>query len=44
MKTRIAVLGSTKGTDFPALIDSVKKGNYAEILIVISDKKDSGTI
>jgi len=44
MKTRIAILGSTKGTDFPAVFDSVKKGNYAEISVVISDKKDSGIL
>jgi len=43
MKKRIAVLGSTKGTDFPAVYNSVKEFN-AEISVVISDKKDSGIL
>lgn len=40
---KIAVLGSTNGTDFPAVFDSMKKLN-AEISVVISDKKDSGIL
>ncbi|MFH1663912.1 MAG: phosphoribosylglycinamide formyltransferase [archaeon] len=40
---KIAVLGSTNGTDFPSVFDSMKKFN-AEICVVISDKKDSGIL
>lgn len=39
---RIAVLGSTRGTDLQAIIDSIKSGKlYAEIVCVISNKRDA---
>jgi len=39
---RIAVLGSTRGTDLQAIIDSIREGKlYAEIVCVISNKKDA---
>jgi phosphoribosylglycinamide formyltransferase-1 len=39
---RIAVLGSTKGTDLQAIIDSIRGGKlYAEIVCVISNKRDA---
>ncbi len=41
-KLRIGVLGSTKGTDLQAIIDSIEKKELeAEISIVISNKKDA---
>lgn len=43
----IGVLGSTKGSDLPAIIESVNKGelkNLARIAVIISDKKDSGIL
>ena len=41
-KLRIAVLGSTRGTDMQAIIDAIQKGELdAEIVVVISDKKDA---
>ena len=43
----IGVLGSTKGSDLPAIIKSVEKGklkNLARIAVVMSDKKDSGIL
>lgn len=43
-KIKIAVLGSTKGTDFPAVFNSIKNYDKAEISVVISDKKDSGIL
>jgi phosphoribosylglycinamide formyltransferase-1 len=43
-KTRIAILGSTKGTDFPAVNDFISSYNKAELIVVISDKKDSGIL
>jgi len=44
LKKKIAVMGSTNGTDFPAVFESVKKENYAEITLVISDKENSGIL
>ncbi|MEM4461776.1 MAG: phosphoribosylglycinamide formyltransferase [Candidatus Bathyarchaeia archaeon] len=39
---RIAVLGSTRGTDLQAIIDSIKSGElYAEIVCVISDRRNA---
>jgi phosphoribosylglycinamide formyltransferase-1 len=39
---RLAVLGSTRGTDLQAIIDAIKSGLLkAEIVCVISDKKDA---
>lgn len=39
---RIAVLGSTRGTDLQAIIDSIKSGElYAEIVCVISNRRDA---
>ncbi len=43
-KIKIAVLGSTKGTDFPAVFNALKDYNKAEISVVISDKIDSGIL
>lgn len=41
-KLRIAVLGSTKGTDMEGMVRAVQKGELnAEIAIVISDRKDA---
>lgn len=40
---RIAVLGSTKGTDFPAVFNAVQNMD-AKISLVISDKNDSGIL
>ena len=40
---RIAVFGSTKGSDFPAVFDSVQNMD-AKISLVFSDKKDSGIL
>jgi phosphoribosylglycinamide formyltransferase-1 len=44
MKTRIAVLGSTKGSDFPAVFDSMREYGKAEISLVISDKENAGIL
>jgi len=41
---KIAVLGSTNGTDFPAVYDFLKNYDKAELVAVISDKKDSGIL
>lgn len=44
---KIGVLGSTRGTDLPAILESIKKGQLkglAKIEVVISDKKDSGIL
>ncbi|MCX8162885.1 MAG: phosphoribosylglycinamide formyltransferase [Candidatus Bathyarchaeota archaeon] len=39
---RIAVLGSTRGTDLQAIIDSIRSGElYAEIVCVISNRRDA---
>ncbi|MFH1256108.1 MAG: phosphoribosylglycinamide formyltransferase [Candidatus Diapherotrites archaeon] len=44
-KLRIAVLGSTNGSDLPAIIDAVKRGELnAEIVAVISNKQDAGIL
>ena len=40
---KIAVLGSTNGTDFPAVFNAVQNTN-AKISIVISNKSDSGIL
>ncbi len=41
-KLRVAVLGSTNGTDMQALIDAIAaKELDAEIVLVVSDKKDA---
>lgn len=43
----IGVLGSTKGSDLPAIIESINKGelkDLARISIIISNKKDSGIL
>jgi len=41
-KLKIAVLGSTKGTDMQAIIDSIENQELnAEIGLVVSDKKDA---
>ena len=41
-KLKIAVLGSTKGTDMQAIIDSIENQELnAEIVLVVSDKKDA---
>lgn len=40
--TRVAVLGSTRGTDLQALIDAISSGNLrATISMVISNRKDA---
>lgn len=40
--TRLAILGSTRGTDLQAIIDAIKSGELnASIEIVISNKKDA---
>ena len=42
MKIRLAVLGSTKGTDMQSIIDAIEKKELnAKIEIVISNKKDA---
>ncbi len=39
---KLAILGSTKGTDLQAIIDAIKKGTLdAEIAVVISNKQDA---
>ncbi len=43
----IGVVGSTNGSDLPAIVKSIKKGklkDLARITVVISDKKDSGIL
>ncbi len=41
-KLRIAVLGSTRGTDIEGVVEAIRKGVLnAEIAIVISDRKDA---
>ena len=43
----IGVLGSTRGSDLPAIVKGIEKGelkNLARIAVVISDKKDSGIL
>jgi phosphoribosylglycinamide formyltransferase-1 len=41
-KLRIAVLGSTRGTDMESVVDAVRNGKLnAQIAIVISDRKDA---
>jgi len=43
----IGVLGSTRGSDLPAIVGSINKGELkglAKIAVVISDKKDSGIL
>jgi phosphoribosylglycinamide formyltransferase-1 len=41
-KIRIAVLGSTRGTDMEGVISAIRKGELnAQIEIVVSDKKDA---
>jgi phosphoribosylglycinamide formyltransferase-1 len=41
-KLRIAVLGSTRGTDMEGMVGAIRKGELdAEIVIVISDRKDA---
>ena len=44
---KIGVLGSTRGSDLPAVVESIRKGKLkglAEIVVVISDKGDSGIL
>ena len=44
-KLKLAVLGSTKGTDMQAIIDAIKIGTLpAEIVLVVSDRNDSGIL
>ncbi|MBP7805113.1 MAG: phosphoribosylglycinamide formyltransferase [Candidatus Pacebacteria bacterium] len=39
---KLAILGSTKGTDLQAIIDAIKEGTLdAEIAVVISNKQDA---
>lgn len=43
----IGVVGSTNGSDLPAIVKSIKKGKLrglARIAVIISDKKDSGIL
>lgn len=43
----IGVVGSTNGSDLPAIVKSIKKGKLkglARIAVMISDKKDSGIL
>lgn len=41
-KLRIAVLGSTRGTDLQAIIDAIENGAlYADLKVVISNKEDA---
>ena len=43
----IGVLGSTRGTDLPAVVESIKQGelkDIARIAVIISDKEDSGIL
>ncbi len=44
MTVKIAIMGSTKGTDFPAVFEAMKNYEKAEIVAVVSDKKDSGIL
>lgn len=44
---KLGILGSTRGTDLPALVESIRKGQLrklASIEVIISDKKDSGIL
>jgi phosphoribosylglycinamide formyltransferase-1 len=42
MTLKIGVLGSTKGTDMQAIIDSIERGELdAEIVCVISNEEDA---
>ena len=42
---KIGILGSTKGTSMQPIIDAIKSNNlHAEIVIVISNKEDSGIL
>ena len=44
---KIGVLGSTRGSDLPAIVESINNGELkglAEIAIIISNKKDSGIL
>lgn len=43
----IGVLGSTKGSDLPAIVESIEKGELkglAKIAVVISNRRDSGIL
>ncbi len=43
----IGILGSTRGSDLPAVVENIKTGGLkglARIAVVISDKKDSGIL
>jgi len=45
--TKIAVLGSTKGTDLPAIVESIKNGELkglADITLVISNNQNAGIL
>jgi phosphoribosylglycinamide formyltransferase-1 len=47
MTLKIGVLGSTKGTDLPVIIESINHGELnglAKIALVLSDVKDSGIL
>lgn len=47
MVLKIGVLGSTNGTDLPAVVESIQKGELqglAEIAVVISDNEDAGIL
>jgi phosphoribosylglycinamide formyltransferase-1 len=47
MTTRIGVLGSTRGSDLPAVVEAIKNGELkglAEIVVVVSDVKESGIL
>ncbi len=47
MVLKIGVLGSTNGSDLPAVVESIQRGELqglAEIAVVISDKEDSGIL
>jgi len=44
---KIGILGSTRGSDLPSIVKSIKKGELkglVRIALVISDKKDSGIL
>ena len=47
MTLKLGVLGSTNGTDLPAVVESIQNGELkglAEIAVVISDKEDAGIL
>lgn len=47
MAKNIGILGSTRGSDLPAIVESINNGELkglAKIAVVISDKKDAGIL